>query len=165
MKKIQLKNDIEILVDDEVYGDVTNYKWNICKIKGKNYVRTTIYHPKKQDIYLHHIVLGGLNKGYTVLFLDDNSFNCQKENLMQIPFHTKSHIKLCHYTKKSSKYRGVYENNGKFISGIRIEGKANYLGKYLSEMEAAIKYDLKAIEFYKQFAITNIIPNPYLIGM
>lgn len=163
MKKIQLKNNIEILVDDEIYGDVVNYKWYICNTKGKNYIRTTIYHPKKQDIYLHHIVLGGLIKGYTILFIDGNSLNCQKENLMQVPFHIKSHIRLCHFLNKSSKYRGVYENNGKFIASIQMEGKPNYLGKFINEKEAAIKYDLKAIELYKQFAITNIITNPYFV--
>jgi hypothetical protein len=164
MKIIQLKNNIEILVDDEIYGEVVNHKWNICNAKGKSYIRTTIYYPKKQDIYLHHIVLGGLIKGYTTLFIDGNSLNCQKENLMQIPFHTKSHIRLCHFANKTSKYRGVYENNGKFISAIQIDGKLNYLGKFITEKEAAIKYDLKAIELYKQFAVTNIITNPYIIS-
>jgi hypothetical protein len=163
MKKIQLKNNVEILVDDEFYSDLINHKWNICKTKGKNYVRTTIYHPKKQDIYLHHLVLGGLIKGHTALFIDGNSLNCQKENLNQIPFHTKLHIRPNHITNKTSKYRGVYLNKGKFISAIQMDGKLNYLGKFITEKEAAIKYDLKAIELYKQFAITNIISNPYFI--
>jgi len=163
MKKIQLKNNFEILVDDEIYGDVVSHKWNICNVKGKKYIRTTVYHPKKQDIYLHHVVLGGLTKGYTTLFIDGNSLNCQKVNLMQIPFHTKSHIRLCNFNNKTSKYRGVYENNGKFIAAIQIDGKLNYLGKFITEKEAAIKYDLKAIELYKQFAVTNIITNPYIL--
>lgn len=164
MKKIYLKDDIEILVDDDVYADVVDYKWNICKTKNKNYVRTTIYHPKKQDIYLHHIILGGLVKGYTSLFIDGNSLNCQRENILQIPYHTKSHIKQYHFINKTSKYRGVYLKNGKFISVIQMDGKLNYLGKFITEKEAAIKYDLKAIELYKQFAITNIISNPYFIA-
>lgn len=163
MKKIQLKNGLEVLVDDEIYREVVNHKWNICKVKGKSYVRTTIYFPKKQDIYLHHIVLGGLTKGYTALFVDGDSLNCQKENLIQVPFHTKSHIRPCNFVNKTSKYRGVYERRGKYISSIQMGGKLNYLGKFISEKEAAIKYDLKAIELYKQFAITNIITNPYFV--
>ncbi|GGD47842.1 hypothetical protein GCM10011514_09770 [Emticicia aquatilis] len=163
MKKIQLKNGLEVLVDDDIYGEVVNHKWNICTVKGKRYVRTTIYFPKKQDIYLHHIVLGGLMKGYTALFVDGNSLNCQKENLIQVPFHTKSHIRPCHFTNKTSKYRGVYVSRGMYISSIQMGGKFNYLGTFISEKEAAIKYDLKAIELYKQFAITNIITNPYFV--
>jgi hypothetical protein len=49
MKKIQLKNNIEILVDDEIYEDVVSHKWNICNAKGKNYIRTTVYYPKKAN--------------------------------------------------------------------------------------------------------------------
>ena len=49
MKKIQVKNSVDILVDDEFYQLTASYKWNICKSRDKQYARATIYHPKKKE--------------------------------------------------------------------------------------------------------------------
>lgn len=164
MKKIQVKNSVDILVDDEFYQLTASYKWNICKSRDKQYARATIYHPKKKDIYLHHLILGGLKSGHSAYFIDGNTLNCQENNIIQVPFHTKSHIKKCTFLNKTSMYRGVFLKFGMFISAITYMSKTSYLGVFKTEKEAAIAYDLKAIELYKEFAKTNIMINPYFLS-
>ncbi|CAH0993898.1 hypothetical protein EMA8858_00003 [Emticicia aquatica] len=162
MPKIHTKNNLEIQFDEEDFDLVSSYRWNICNSKGKKYARTTIYHPKKHDVYLHHLIMGKPKRGHAILFLDGDTLNLKRENLVQIPFFTKSHINEWHLTSKSSIYRGVYIRHGFYVSKITYDGLTNYLGQFKSEEEAAVVYDLKAIELYKEFAVTNIVQNPFI---
>jgi hypothetical protein len=56
----------------------------------------------------------------------------------------------------------VYIRHGFYVSKITYDGLTNYLGQFKSEEEAAVVYDLKAIELYKEFAVTNIVQNPFI---
>ena len=57
---------------------------------------------------------------------------------------------------KLSKYIGVTKNQNKWTSRIRKDGVKYSLGAYLSEKEAALAYNTKAIELYGELAKLNI---------
>ena len=60
---------------------------------------------------------------------------------------------------KSSKYKGVYWNKrkSKWQVGIKLNGKSIFLGLFQNEDEAALAYNSKALELFKEFACPNII--------
>ena len=161
MIKVQVNPDCEVLVDDEDAYLLNTYKWHIKKWKGKSYLRTTLYKPRKHDLYVHHLIMKDVRKGCSYYFLDRNTLNLQKENIVALLSTTKSHICNVSLLNKTSKYRGVYFSSGKFIAQIRFNGEKQHLGTYQEEREAAIIYDLKAIELYKEHAHTNIMSNPF----
>lgn len=58
----------------------------------------------------------------------------------------------------SSQYTGVYKNNrNKWISEIRKDNKKYSLGSYDNEKDAAIAYNIKAIELFGNDATLNSI--------
>jgi group I intron endonuclease len=60
--------------------------------------------------------------------------------------------------KTTSKYVGVYQDKkGVWIANIKYKGKSTYIGRYKTEIEAAIAYNLKAIELYGPDTRINII--------
>lgn len=161
MAKITLENNSTILIDDDDISLLYKFKWHSCKARGKTYLRTTIYKPKKQDLYLHTLIVGSRKVGHTFYFVDGNSLNLQKDNIIQIPHFTSRHLVASGYPKKTSIYRGVHLNGGKYVAQISFKKKLEYIGRFQNEVHAAISYDLKALELHKEFAKTNIIANPY----
>lgn len=71
-------------------------------------------------------------------------------------------IKITTYANKkvSSKYKGVCwdKNRNKWSAGIMKEGKQYNLGRFDSELNAALAYDQKAKEFWGEYANLNF-PN------
>ena len=60
-------------------------------------------------------------------------------------------------TKTTSVYKGVCRQQGKWISNIRFEGKIYHLGSYDLEEEAAVAYNMKALELAEEHAYLNNI--------
>lgn len=62
----------------------------------------------------------------------------------------------------SSKFKGVYfcPDTGRWRANIQINHERRFLGRYDSEIEAAIAYDEAAISYFGGFARPNILPNP-----
>lgn len=57
----------------------------------------------------------------------------------------------------SSKYRGVCKDKGRWKAEIKKNRKANFLGYFTDERDAAITYNEKAIEYFGDKAKLNII--------
>ena len=56
---------------------------------------------------------------------------------------------------KTSIYVGVSRSRGRWAAKIKYEKKTHYLGSYEKEIDAALSYDKKAIEFYGMSAKVN----------
>lgn len=58
---------------------------------------------------------------------------------------------------KQSQYKGVWINGNKWAATLRVSGKNHYIGKFLTERDAALAYNDMAIKYFGEFANLNII--------
>jgi hypothetical protein len=55
----------------------------------------------------------------------------------------------------SSQFKGVRWHAGKWEAGIKVDGRARYLGRFADEIRAALAYDTAAREEFGEFAWLN----------
>lgn len=150
MKLIKLTQDKETLVDDQDFLWLNQYKWQY----SQGYASTN--HKKMQNLIMNP------PRGLYVDHIDGNPLNNQRSNLRLATNQENTTSKKKTTKPKQSKYKGVCQNRERWLACLHQNGKKINIGTYSTEEEAAIAYDLKAIEIFKEFAKTNIIPNPYL---
>lgn len=81
-----------------------------------------------------------------------------KINNLRLVTHQQNQFNKNPNLKGTSKYRGVsyMKANSKWKSSIMIDGNSIYLGLYDNEIDAAIAYNIKAIELFGEHAKPNI---------
>lgn len=87
---------------------------------------------------------------------DLNSFNNQKSNL-RLATQSQNMMNRVKQSGTSSKYKGVcwHKARHNWVVGIKLNQKLIYIGSFASELQAALAYDKKAVEFFGEFAVTN----------
>lgn len=157
MKELLLHNsDKKILVDDEDFDKLNLYTWYLCPA---GYARASI---NKKRVYLHrHLLNRKLKKGLVTDHKNRNTLDNRKSNLRVCSF--KQNIANCKkIIGKSSKYKGVrYDKSGKrrkrWMASCETNGKSFTLGRFKTEEEAALCYNIKAKEIWGKFANLNVI--------
>lgn len=145
----RVSNSNRVKVGDLVGSDHGD-GYRIVMINRKNYRAHRL-------IFLYH-------HGYVPEFLDhidgnpinNNIFNLRpathQENMMN-----QKKTKSVNGKSTSSKYKGVYWNkqHKKWRSRITIDGKQKHLGKFTSEIDAALAYDRASYRAFGVFARLN----------
>ena len=159
MKEIKAHNStIPIFIDDEDYDRVIKYVWRIqlnpngLGVVSRQYMagRATI------RISLASEIMRKPRQMYD--HVDRNPFNNSKQNLRpcNVQQNAFNRGKL---SNKSSQYKGVTWNKqcNKWQAGIKLDGYSIHLGLFVEEKDAALAYNLKAVELFKTFAVLNKI--------
>jgi hypothetical protein len=152
------------MVDDEDYEKFSKTNW-FLKTEVTNHskyyrvCRRLTIGGKRTRIYLSREIMGN-PIGMVVDHIDRNTLNNQKSNLRIVSYsHNSSNSK--NRTRWSnhiiSNFKGVYwcSSRNKWRPCIRVNGKLIYLGRFESELEAALAYDNAAIHYFKEHACTN----------
>ena len=160
MKTIQLNKDYSAYVDDEDYDKVKNFDWKVRSQtkKGKKYLY--VYrnlerelNTKQRSVLLHHYICGRPSEGQTLFFKDGNGLNCQKMNICFVSYSIKSY-RFRKNKPSPDSFRGVRKY---YISRIKYKNKLITLGYFNDERDAAIAYNMKAIELFGENASLNEI--------
>lgn len=161
MKEIKLcgasANGKSMIIDDDDYGMVNKYSWNIS-IKDKNeYASAYLLGSGHRGtrIYAHRLIMNA-ERGQHIDHKNGDGLDNRRGNL-RISTNQENHFNTRKKSKSSSIYKGVtWENRRKhWVAQIMIDGKHIYIGKFDSEVDAAKAYDSRAKELFGDFANLN----------
>jgi len=138
----------EILVDDDKYHELIQYKWRIDNNgyalgKTDKLIRMHRYllQPKADEIidHINHNRLDNRISNLRICNSQINNHNKKKRNNL------------------TSKYIGVHKRQDKYIARINKDGKQTYIGIYASELDAVKAYNKIAFEIYGEYANLNVL--------
>lgn len=154
MKKLPLSRGRHTIVDDEDFEYLSQWKWTYHNC-GYAYRNEKIGVKKYKCILLHRQILGSdspeidhINRDR----LDNRRINLRacnrRDNAINIPKRK---------GKYTSKYKGVYYSRRckAWVAQLKINYTALYLGKYKTENDAAVAYNIAASKHYGAFAYLN----------
>ncbi len=140
------------LIDDEDFDRVKNYRWRLWKTC--NVYRSQAYIEGKL-IPLHQFILGQK----WVDHKNGNTLDHQRENLRSCTrSQNGANSKKRTYFKNrpmSSQYKGVHWHYKKWEAQICVSGNYIYLGRFISEHDAAQAYNEAAQKYFGEFAKLN----------
>lgn len=145
MKKIKLSQGFYATVDDSDYEELSKHKWCAQRNKVNVYAFRIDKNSNPRSILMHRQIMGFPEKGFDVDHVDRNGLNNQRENL-RVVTHSENLRNRRKSKNKSSQYLGVClcKRTGRWMAYITIDGKLKGIGRYDTEREAAIVYDIYA---------------------
>jgi len=160
MKEIQLTQGQVVLVDDEDFELLNQWKW--FAIKGQNtfYAARHVKNKNKQTtIFLHRFIMNTTDPKIEIDHKDRNGLNCQKYNLRECDHAQNNQNKGLGKNNKTG-YKGVSLckdtfRRKKYTARIRVGNKYLSLGHFLTPENAAYAYDVAAIKYFGDFAFLN----------
>lgn len=154
MKQIPLTKGYFATVDDEDFESLSKFKWLAgAQPTGLVYAlhRGTLMHRRilekeleDKPIHVDHINGNGLDNRRSNLRLctsAQNQMNRRKQR-----------------GKCASKYKGVRRCRKKWQAHLKKDGKYFFLGTFEKEEDAALAYNLAAVQLFEKFARVNELP-------
>lgn len=166
MKKIPIYHKGKLIdyliVDNCDYGIVSSRRWHLVNSYSDR-VSTTEYMGKidgkyrSRHITIHRFLLNA-PKEMSIDHIDGNGFNNQRANL-RICTQRENNRNTRKRSGTTSKYKGVsfYKHINKWCSEIKTESKKEFLGYFNNEKDAAMAYNKRAKEVFKDFARLNTL--------
>jgi len=152
MKKIQLENEISVLVDDADYEKVSKIKWHLSK---RGYTQTFI---NGKRIYLHRMIMWNeikkSNFSLVVDHINHDPLDNRKSNLRLV---TKSQNSANKIVKNYYGFRGIAYSlkYNSWYAKISINGKTVTDYPYNTAEDAAKAYDRLAKKYHGCAAVLN----------
>lgn len=159
--ELVLTNGFVTIVDEEDFEKVSKFNWSGILMGGgtKMYACRSIYFSKGKTklISLHRFILNVTDKHLQVDHINGNSLDNRKENL-RICTGVQNRLNRSKTIKSTSGYKGVFKTyKNKWRAQIGWKNKKYYLGSYDTKEEAALIYNMKAIELFGEYANLNVI--------
>lgn len=159
MKEIPIRGGFYVLVDDEDYEYLSQFKWNLNQ---KGYARRSIYLGKKngktliKNITMHKEIMSH-TKCDNLDHSDGDKLNNQKYNLRPATYAENARNRKPQ-KGKVSKYKGVCwrKDCNKWRARIMANGKWLNIGSYFTEEAAAKAYDAACVRLHGEFAYINM---------
>lgn len=160
-KEIVMSSGQTVLVSDEHYDWLNQWKWKAIKSKTRVYAGRSVRSKESPSGYatvLMHRLVVDAPRGLQVDHINSNTLDNRIENLRVCTSSENNTNRNCP-RGTVSKHRGVTEwASGKyryFVARIKKDGYKFHLGYFKDEEEAARAYDAKAKELYGEFAVLN----------
>lgn len=156
VKELPLTKGMVAIVDAEDFEWLNQYKWHVTFHSNKPYARTSKWdsQEKKSTGFPMHRMILSLTDGRKCDHIDGNTLNNTRKNLRICTAKQNQQNRLP-VRGSTSKYLGVSWDKEKKGWAAVIKGKR--LGRFKSEEDAAIVYDVAAQFIYGEFAHRNFI--------
>ena len=162
MKEIRLQNNEVTKVDDEDYAFLNQWRWTCIYNRGYKYAVRDIIEPdsRHKRIFMHRVIMN-TPPDLQVDHIDNDGLNNQKTNLRNCTKRQNLSNRLPHGI---SKYIGVsvYTETRKgrkprqrIIMQIEKKENGRYKKSFKTEELAALAYDIKAKEWFGEYANLN----------
>ena len=162
MKEIPLTQNKLVLVSDEDYDFLMQWKWFAAFCNGRDFyaVRGQPQKGKRESlrIWMHREIMK-TPKGLFTDHKNGNTLDNTRENLRICT--KKQNLQNSRGGRSSTGYKGVYKNSSeskhryKYAVQIRIDGTLKTLGYFNCVIEAAKTYDAAAKKYFGEFARPN----------
>ena len=151
-----------VLCDNRDYALLSDYIWYGSE-EGSDevYAATCFYDKATKKTRVIKMARLLMNPGPTqeVDHKDGNSLNNCRSNLRLCTHVQNMRNKRKQRTRNGvstkSRFKGVSFQHGKWIAYVSINNKQIYLGRFVSELEAARAYNNAALIYYREFAKLN----------
>ena len=160
-KLIPLTKGLFVIVDDEDFDKMNEFKWHTCTKDRRPYALRTERFGKRKDnkkhhIYMHRILIDA-PIGKSVDHINGDSLDNRKENLRLCTTQQNSANSAGRPNKRKSKYKGVKKNANcsTWSARITVNRKEIYLGCFKTEEHAAYAYNKAAMLYFQEFARLN----------
>jgi hypothetical protein len=140
------------VVDADDFERINKLKW----LAVPKYLGSDGFYAKRNEkrengktinVFMHRMILE-IRDGFFTDHINGNGLDNRKCNLREVTNRQNCRAKKRKALNKTSKYRGVYFSNKKWMASILIRGDRQYfVGSFNSELEASKARDKKAIEF------------------
>lgn len=143
------------IIDAADFDKVRNWKWSALERPGRS--PYAMRQQNNQTIYLHRFLMDAPD-GLEVDHEDGNGLNCRRSNL-RIATHQQNMHNYSKWSKPtSSQFKGVAWDRArsKWRASIKVNRRNKFLGRFDSEVAAAVAYNAGAIRFHGQFAKLNL---------
>lgn len=150
MKKIYVGKEQYANVDDEDYEAVSVRKWHLNKDGyAVSYNKTT----NQSDIMMHRFIMN-IPKGMSTDHINHDRLDNRKANLRAC---TRGENVRNNVGFGESGFKGVYQYKGhnKWCARIHHKGKSTFLGNYSTPEQAALAYNVAALDTFGEFAYVN----------
>jgi len=164
MKKITLTQSEVAYVSDEDYEKIKKHKWRIERNRNTCYAKSQIKNANGEwkTIWMHRLIMDAPIQ-LQVDHIDGNGLNNTRKNLrLCASFGNNANRRK---TVGISRYKGVtkHRKSGKWMAYIKKDKKMYNLGLFEIEEDAAKVYNIRALEFWKEFARINTINDTVII--
>ena len=157
-RRIPLTQGRFAIVDPQDYVCLRQYKWRLCRTKGKNvfYAERSIRLPGgKYSRLLMHRQLIKAPAGYVIDHINGCGLDNRRANLRLAT----AAQNAWNSRKRNSRsgYKGVFfaKDKGLWRTVIVFHGERKHLGYFADKIDAAKAYDAAARKYYKEFARPN----------
>jgi len=157
-KLIPLTRGMTTVVDDEDYEWLSQFKWRAVHSR-KIWYATTLgprANGKQVHLFMHRMILGCAPEEQGD-HRDLDGLNNQRNNLRKATGSQNCANRRKQNKASRSRWKGVHFNkaDGKWQGRISAKGKRYFLGLFRQEYDAALAYNLKAVELFGEFARLN----------
>lgn len=148
------------VVDDNSFDWLNRYAWRYLRIDTKEYAcRTEKAEGKRRLIFMHRAIMDA-QPGEIVDHADGDGLNNVHDNLRIATASQNAANRKVLPKHTTSRYRGVRSMDGsnRWIARIHAHGQNRHLGCFATEEEAALAYNVAALESFGEFAQLNHVP-------
>lgn len=143
---------------DSKHGRVTIDAEDLPKVLDRQWTAAgngCVLSQQNGPVYLHRIILGlSTGDGMEVDHRNHNRRDNRKENL-RLADRVQQAGNMRKYGICTSKFKGVCWSDGVWRADIQANGQRRPLGRFASEVDAALVYDQAAREIFGDFACVN----------